>query len=118
MPGSNHIGGIATTRSHADHFARLLGAPYLAPGLQVFTDPDLAKQNKMNGAVELKALIDSNLLAAFLPGYDSALEESLLRDAETNARSLGRNSGLDNRYDQGVIYLKTAGEVDRPCPIN
>lgn len=60
----------------------------------------------MAGAEDLAAIFDSNPPSAFLLGYDSALEEPLLRYAETNGYAPAEISELDNRYGQGVVYLK------------
>ncbi|MFI2765861.1 hypothetical protein [Ruegeria faecimaris] len=74
-----------------------------------FTDPELAGKYVMAGANDLPALFADNPPSAFLLGYDSVLEAPLLSYARANNYRPVELSGLNNRYGQGVVYLKAAG---------
>jgi len=77
-----------------------------------YTEPDLAAKYVMADAAGLQAVFDSNPPSAFLLGYDPALEQPLLRYAETNGYQPVEISGLGNRYGQGVVYLKPSGATE------
>ncbi len=97
--------------AHLPVYPELATGPF-AYRIAPYTDPDLAQQYVMVGEEDLQALFDSNPPAAFLLGYDSALEAPLLRYAETNGYAAVQKEGLDNRYGQGVIYSRHAGVAE------
>ncbi len=96
---------IYPLEAHLPVYPELATGPF-AYRIAPFTDSPLAQAYRMAGAEDLAAIFDSNPPSAFLLGYDSALEEPLLRYAETNGYAPAEISELDNRYGQGVVYLK------------
>ncbi len=71
-----------------------------------FTPTELAQHYQIVGDDQIEDLFNETPPAAFVLGYDSTLEASLLQYALTNGYQKAEIAGLDNRYGQGVVYLK------------
>ncbi|WP_299890172.1 hypothetical protein [uncultured Ruegeria sp.] len=97
--------------AHLPVYAELATGPF-AYRIAPYTDPELAQQYVMAGEKDLPALFDSNPPSAFLLGYDSDLEAPLLRYANENGYAAVQKDGLNNRYGEGVIYLRRADAAE------
>ena len=118
IAGSAHSDGpIATLmpiyplEAHLPVYPELSTGPF-AYRIAPYTDAELADHYVMADTAELRAMFDSRPPAAFLLGYDSALEQPLLRYAETNGYQPVEIAELGNRYGQGVVYMKPAGATE------
>lgn len=74
------------------------------------TEPDLAKHYVMAGADQITSVFDREPPAAFLLGYETALEAPLLNYAMAHGYREVSVNGLNNRYGEGRVFLQP-GEI-------